>query len=184
MTDAGFRRGGDGVYTSESERMSFTLISGGGSQNEKERAVLADGWRRSGFDVAETVFTPTMVTDPIGRATWPSVHTSAAALGEQALSRWTIASIGTPANRWRGENAVGWSHPEYERLYDLFQSTLDRAERDRQVVQMMRVLTEDAAVLFFFHNPNIIAHTATLSGPQVGAPDHLLGWNVHEWQLR
>jgi peptide/nickel transport system substrate-binding protein len=183
MADAGFRRGSDGFYASASERMAFTLISGGGTQNEKERAVLADGWRRVGFDVGETVFTPAMVTDPEGRATWPSIHTSAGRIGEQALSRWTTAQIGTPANRWRGENAAGWSSPEYDRLYDFFNTTLDRAERDRQVVEMMRLVSEDAGVLFFFFNPNIIAHTAALSGPQIGAPDHLLGWNVHEWQL-
>lgn len=184
MTDAGFRRAGDGVYADTSERMSFTLISGGGTQNEKERAVLADGWRRAGFEVAESILPPSLSPDPEYRATWPSVHTSAAPLGEAAISRWTSAQIGTPANRWRGSNAAGWSNSEYDRLYDAFNSTLDRADRDRQVVQMMRVLTEDVGALFFFHNPSVIAHTATLSGPQVGAPDHLIGWNVHEWQLR
>jgi peptide/nickel transport system substrate-binding protein len=184
LTEAGFRKGADGFYASAAERLSFTLISGGGSQNEKERAVLADGWRRAGIDVAEATFTPTMVTDPEGRATWPSIHTSAAQLGELGLARWTSAAIGTPANRWRGENPTGWSDPEYDRLYDLFNATLDRSERDRQVVQMMRILTEDVASLFFFHNPTLIAHTTTLTGPAIGTPEHLPGWNVHEWQLR
>ena len=184
MVDAGFRRGNDGIYADASERMSFTLISGGGTQNEKERAVLADGWRRAGLEVAEAILPPSLSPDPEYRATWPSVHTSAAPLGEAAISRWTSAQIGSPSNRWRGQNAAAWSNPEYDRLYDAFNSTLDRAERDRQVVQMMRVLTEDAGALFFFHNPSVIAHTGALSGPQVGAPDHLLAWNVHEWQLR
>jgi peptide/nickel transport system substrate-binding protein len=184
MADAGFRKAADGVYASAAERFSFTLISGGGSQNEKERAVLADSWRRAGIDVAEATFTPAMVTDPEGRATWPSVHTSAAQLGELGLARWTSAAIGTAGNRWRGENPTGWSDPEYDRLYDLFNATLDRSERDRQVVQMMRILTEDVASLFFFHNPTLIAHTAVVSGPQIGTPEHLPGWNVHEWQLR
>ena len=85
MAEAGFRRGSDGVYTDASERISFTLLSGGGSQNEKERAVLADGWRRAGFEVAETIMPPALATDAEYRATWPSVFTSAAALGEAVL---------------------------------------------------------------------------------------------------
>jgi ABC-type transport system substrate-binding protein len=185
MAEAGFRRAADGVYTDAgSERMSFTIISGGGTQNERERTVIADGWRRAGFEIAETIMSPVQATDPQYRATWPSFHTSAAPLGEAALARFTTAQIGTAANRWRGQNAAGWSHPDYDQLFNLFNSTLDRSERNQQVVGMMRVLTEDVGALFFFHNPSILVHAASLVGPQVGAPGHTLGWNVHEWELR
>jgi hypothetical protein len=49
---------------------------------------------------------------------------------------------------------------------------------------MLHLVTDDVVNLVFYHDPGVTAFTAALSGPQVGAPDHLLGWNVHEWELK
>jgi peptide/nickel transport system substrate-binding protein len=184
MSEAGYRLTPErGYIDATGERIAFTLMSGGGSQNEKERAVVADGWRRAGFDVSESSMPPALATDPQHRATWPSVHTSAANLGEAALRRYTSGQICTAAYRWRGEYAGGWSNADYDSLYQQFNSTLERSERDHQVAGMMRALTDDVGALFFFHNPSITVHTTALTGPVVGTPDQLLGWNVYEWVL-
>ena len=52
------------------------------------------------------------------------------------------------------------------------------------MIQMMRLVTEDVATLFFYHDPAVTAHVTALSGPQMGAPDHTLAWNVHQWEMR
>ncbi len=39
-------------------------------------------------------------------------------------------------------------------------------------------------MLFLFHSPNVTAHWATLRGPEIGASDTLVNWNIHEWELR
>jgi peptide/nickel transport system substrate-binding protein len=186
MTEAGFRKGADGIWTGgdTGERMAFAIMSGSGTRNERERAVIADGWRRAGFDVTETQLSASQTTDPQIRATASGFLTSGASGAEAALSRYTTSQIGTPANRWRGQNYLGWSNPEYDRLYEQFNSTLDRSERNQQAIQMMRLLTQDVGGLVFYHDPGVTAHTSALSGPQVGAPDHTLAWNVHEWELR
>ena len=49
---------------------------------------------------------------------------------------------------------------------------------------LLRLVTDDVVNLVFYHDPGVTAFTAALSGPQVGAPDHLLGWNVHDWELK
>jgi hypothetical protein len=66
----------------------------------------------------------------------------------------------------------------------VFQTTLDRGERNRIAIQLMRVATEDVAMLFLFHSPNVTAHWAALRGPEIGTPDTLVNWNIHEWELR
>jgi len=186
MTEAGFRKGADGIWTGgdTGERMAFAIMSGSGTRNERERAVIADGWRRAGFDVTETQLSASQTTDPQIRATASGFLTSGATGAEASLARYTTSQIGSPANRWRGQNYLGWSNSEYDRLYEQFNSTLDRNERNQQVVQMMRLLTQDVGGLVFYHDPGVTAHTAALSGPEVGAPDHTLAWNVYEWELR
>jgi len=104
--------------------------------------------------------------------------------GEAWLIRYATAQIGTPATRWRGENYVGWSDPEFDRLYDRFNSTLDRSERDRQVIQMLRIVSEDVATVVLYHDQGVTAFRAPIAGPEVGVPDHTVAWNVHEWDLR
>ena len=74
--------------------------------------------------------------------------------------------------------------PEYDRLWDVFNTTLDRAERNRQAIEMMRLATEDVAMLFLFHSANVTAHLGVLRGPELGTPDTLTNWNLHEWELR
>ena len=185
MTEAGFRRGADGVWIGgdNNERMSLTFMSGSGTRNERERAVIADGWRRVGFEVSETQLSASQTTDPQVRATAPGFLTSGASGGESALMRYVSSQIGNANNRWRGNNYSAWSNPEFDRLYEQFNSTLDRSERTRQAIEMLKLVTDDVAHIVFYHDPGVTAFTSALTGPQVGAPDHLLGWNVYEWEL-
>jgi ABC-type transport system substrate-binding protein len=76
---------------------------------------------------------------------------------------------------------MGWSNAEFDRLYDLFNSTLDRNERNQQVLQMLRVVSEDLATVLLYHDQSVTAFRAPITGPSTGVPDHTLAWNVHEW---
>ena len=53
----------------------------------------------------------------------------------------------------------------------------------RNIVEMMKVATDQLPVLFNFHNPNVHAWLSSLKGPALGTPDRLNLWNVHEWEL-
>jgi peptide/nickel transport system substrate-binding protein len=185
LAEAGFRRGSDGIWTGgeSGERMSLQFLSGSGTRNQRERAVISDAWRKLGMEVEESQFPASGATDPQIRATAPGVLTWSTASGESSLLRYASPQIGSAANRWRGQNYMGWANPEFDRLYDLFNSTLDRAERDTQVLQMLRVVAEDLATVVLYHDLNVTAYRAPVTGPQVGVPDHTLAWNVHEWAL-
>ena len=54
---------------------------------------------------------------------------------------------------------------------------------DLFLIQMLRLVTDDVVNVIFYHDPGVTAFRAPLAGPQVGVPDHLLGWNVYEWTL-
>jgi ABC-type transport system substrate-binding protein len=158
-------------------------MSGSGTRNQRERAVISDEWRRMGMEVSEAQFPASGVTDPQIRATIPGVLSWGTTGGEQWLTRYITSQIGSQANRWRGENYIGWSNPEFDRLYDQFNSSLDRSERNRQVIQMMRLASEDLATIVLYHDQGVTVFRAPITGPQVGVPDHTLAWNVHEWQI-
>src|SRR5205807_2744047 len=99
------------------------------------------------------------------------------------LQRWGSAEIGSPANKWSGGNRSGWSSPEYDRLWSQFQGSLDRPQRDELAVQMMKVVADDMAGYVTYANMAVVAHVATLTGPEpesreTPAPN----WNIYEWE--
>jgi peptide/nickel transport system substrate-binding protein len=184
MNEAAFRRGGDGIYASSAgERFGFEHWVIAGSQNEKQGAVMAEGWRRAGFEVKEHAIPTAQATDGQVRATFPALSSVATGGGEANLNFLTTSQIPSPGNRWTGNNRGGWVSPEYDRLWDQFNTTLDRSERNRQAIEMMRLATEDVAMMFLFHSANVTAHLSALRGPELGTPDTLTSWNLHEWEL-
>jgi ABC-type transport system substrate-binding protein len=185
LNDVGIQKGSDGQYrTSTGDRFGFESWVLAGSQNEKQGAIMSDNWRRAGFDVKEYVIPVAQSQDGRVRGTFPALSHVATFVGEfNNLVAYVPSQIGTPTNSWRGNNRGGWLNADYERLFDAYNSTLDRSERDRYIVEMMRVATDQLPVLFNFHNPNVHAYLSSLKGPAVGTPDRLNLWNVHEWEL-
>ena len=90
---------------------------------------------------------------------------------------------GSPANRWAAENRSGWANGEYDRVWEAYKTTLDPAERDRQTAQMIGIVTREVAAIptYFILFPNV--WVSNLSGPELGTPNTLDYWNVHEWGL-
>lgn len=185
LTEAGYVRGGDGVWVSPTGgRLSFPLITSASSQNEAEIAILAAGWRQAGIDVAESIMSVAQAQSGEARSTYPGIQSLSIPLGPDTLASMNTAGISRPANRWSGRNRGGWSNAEFDRLSDTFSTTLDQDERIRLITQMVRIYSDELPAIPLFFNPIPVAHVAALTGPQVVAPDAEIAWNIHQWELR
>jgi len=92
------------------------------------------------------------------------------------------SSIATAAQRWAGNNRGGWSNTEYDRYIDVFMSSLDRAERNRAVVQAFKVTTDELPVLPLYYLPLVATRPANLDGPVPGVNDELAWDNISQWK--
>jgi len=106
--------------------------------------------------------------------------------GYQQERNFTTAEIGSAENRWTGDNRARWSNAEYDRLYESFLTTLDRAEHTRQFVAMQRLISEEIPAYFTYHAVAVTAHSAALRGPKAlpqGTGTFSKGSyeNLHEW---
>jgi peptide/nickel transport system substrate-binding protein len=184
MKEAGYERDAQGLFVGGGERFNPELWVQGGAQNEKEGAIVADGWRQAGADVRTNVLSPALLSDGQARSSFPAFYSTAGAIGERAvLSLLVTSAIPGAANRWQGSNRGGWSNPELEALWDAYNTTLKRSERDLQVVDMMRIVSEELPYFMLFHNFTVVTHRATLRGLDPQAPGELVFWNAHEWTL-
>lgn len=185
MNEAGFARGANGMFVGASgESFAPDFLGATGGQQAKELAILTETWQRAGIDVQPRVLPAAQHRDGQTRSTFPSLYGASQSGEEKNFNTWTSASIGTPANRWQGSNRGGWASPEYDRLYDAFSSSLDRAERNQLGIAMMRLLSEELPVLFLFHTIDVTAHSSALVGPPPDGIDAYIHSNVHEWELR
>ncbi len=183
MREAGFTRSGSEPYAGPEGRFSLEAKTNAAADNTAEQSVLASGWRDAGFDISEAVLPAALAQDAQARATFPGVYTFNTNIGEPSVIGHTTAQIPSAENRWRGNNRGGWSNPEYDRLSDAYSTTLDSAERERQLVQMMRIFSDELPAISLFFRTQPWAFASALHGLEVVAPEANMAWNIHEWTL-
>lgn len=189
MGEAGFTRDAGGLFADATgRRYKLDHIVSSGPENERGQAILADSWRRVGFDVVPAVLSQAEARDPSSRHTFKGLASRGGGPNE---SHFTTAEIGSAANRWSGDNRGGWTHPEYERLFAAFNSTLDAPERQRLSVQMMALVSEQLMAYPLYFTIMVRTWVAPLQGPDLGTSGFGLvtagtttHWNIHEWEFR
>jgi peptide/nickel transport system substrate-binding protein len=186
MNDAGFTRDDGGLFADAGgRRFRLDFLFTAGTQNEQTQAILADAWRRAGFDVYQAVLSEADTRDLSTRHTFKGL----ASRGGAPLPFWyTSRDIGAATTRWAGENRGGWSSPEYDALFAAYSSSLDRTERMRHWVQMMTTANDQALSYLLFFNIQIRTWVTGLSGPDIGVQGFgqlstptTPHWNIHEW---
>jgi ABC-type transport system substrate-binding protein len=187
MNEAGFAKDREGFFASPTgERVAFDLQRINGSEFERIQLIFVDAWRRVGFDVYPTNLPAAQIGAGEQRHTFRGITQKG---GMWPEVNFTTPQIGTPENRWTGENRGGWSNADYDQLYERFTKTLDRAERTGQFVQMQQLISEQLPVLFTHYATSAIVTVAGLRGPLAGSAGtgtftsgSLANWNLHEWE--
>lgn len=188
MNEAGLFKDRDGFFADAGgERYVLPYLGIAGPQFERGQLILTDLWRRAGIDVEPSVLPARQVGAGEHRHTYAGISTRGGARVER---NWISAEIGSPQNRWTGENRSGWSNAEYDRLYEAFMTTLDRVERTRHFVQMQRLISEHLPTFFTHFSLSASAHVAGLHGPRessggTGTLTRGGGFRAfHEWEWR
>jgi peptide/nickel transport system substrate-binding protein len=183
MGEAGYTRGSDGVWTHPTAgRFAFEMTTFQSPQNENEMHIIAATWRQAGYDVAEQVWAANLSGDSQLRATHPSITASSSTPGEITLADHASPSLPTPQNRWTGTNRGGWTNPEFDRVTQQFNATLDRPQRNGILVQMAKIFSDDAPVISLYFNPTTTAFVSSLKGPKPAVPEGTMSWDVYDWE--
>jgi peptide/nickel transport system substrate-binding protein len=184
MQQGGFSKGPDGVYASPAEGpFSFEVKTNQASDNESEIQVLADGWRRAGFDAHQAVLPAAQAQDAQARATFPGMYTNSQNCCESALLGLTKLAIPTAENRWSGGNRSGWTNPEYDRLVETFSGTIAQSDRETQLSQLVKIFTEDVAAITLFIRPQPWVYVSEIKGISLVPPEGNMSWNIYQWEL-
>jgi peptide/nickel transport system substrate-binding protein len=185
LAEIGYPKAPDGVYTSPTEgrfRLEVRGVSSG--SEERDTTIVADQLREAGFDPTILLLpSSARSVDDKMKGTFPALTLNNNTLSRRdlGLDKWLSARIGSPENDWIGGNRMGWSNPEFDRLFDAWSTTLDLAQATDIMVQMMRLLSEEMPHLPLYYNFQVVAHTGALTGPQPPQPEATRFANIAQW---
>jgi peptide/nickel transport system substrate-binding protein len=188
MTEAGFAKGADGVWASADPRfgrMSLELNVLASPDSDNEMHLNADSWRKLGFDIKEVSWAPALGADDQVRNTFPGLSTTSEPPGEAAFGYYRSDRVPTAQNRWQGRNRGAWpATPEFDRLVETYETSLERPRRTQALIQMNKIFTEDMVVIQLYWKLNAQAAVNDLTGPRLTDPDGTAEWNIQDWELR
>ncbi len=186
LDQVGLAKGNDGFYVNPNgDPFTFEVRFITNPTQESENAIIVESFRRLGVNAVSTVIPPAQLRDGLAVATFSGIHTTGAAGWERDMGRFSSSQVRRLETRWQGTNSGGWSNAEYDRLWDVYNTTLERTERVRQLAQMEKIFTEELPAIPHYYTPIVAAHVAALSGPVTRASrDCVEPVHIHLWEWR
>jgi peptide/nickel transport system substrate-binding protein len=185
MNEAGYMKGRDGFFASAAGgRFQPNFWNPAGAQREQLLAILLHTWQHAGVDVQPYTMPNTLARDQVANATFPGMLDYGISLSESGSGQsLSSEQIGSPANRWSGSNRGGYSHPEYDLLWERYNRTLHRTEQIQAFVEMMKHQSEQVPNFPLYYLLSPTAHVSAVRGPEAGSSGTIPHWNIHEWEL-
>jgi peptide/nickel transport system substrate-binding protein len=184
MAEAGFQRRADGTFlrSSGGTPLSIEVRGIGEGQEAQETTIVANNLQQAGFG-PELNLVPAAMRRASAefRSTFPALTTNYQAIGEE-LDKLLTSAVGTRENQYSGGNRGGWSHPEYDLLYEAYYNTLEPAQRMQHLAQVLALISAEVPVMPLYFNLEVVAHAVSLRGPRHAEPDTTRYWDIHEWQ--
>lgn len=186
LDEMGLQRGGDGFYLGP-DRQPFSLEIMGLSNPtwEAEDAIVVEAYRRMGVNAQGRIIPSALFGDGQVRASFGAMQLTGTGGFERAMFGLTSTAISRPETRWQGTNRGAWSDPTYDRVWDLYNTTLDLPTQYELLAQMEKIQSAEVPQIPMYYTPLITPFRAGLTGPLLrtgGNADTL--FKIWEWEWR
>jgi peptide/nickel transport system substrate-binding protein len=179
LDQAGWQRAGDGTLRNAAgEALSMPILAHSGRIEEQETEVIASAWRTLGMSADVSWLTPQQMRDGEFRSKFPAVTYDRRGL--QMV--WTSDQVAGPDNRWALGNRNGYANPEFDDRWSRYVASASLPDRERYLVEAMKILTADAAIMPTHLQPRIVARPASLTGIKDMADINNNMSNTWEWR--
>ncbi|MCR1781320.1 peptide ABC transporter substrate-binding protein [Nocardioides carbamazepini] len=165
----GFERGSDGIRMAGDEKMSYTVnLASGLAGGDRILQIISDGWTQLGVAVKPSTLDAAAMIDAISAPDGKYLTNDIAVWGflpaspdpSAVLDHFITASIG-------GFNNCHYSDPEFDRMYDEQNATLDVDGRRRMVYDLQRRFFDARAMLALVYVNALAASGSKLTGYQM-----------------
>jgi peptide/nickel transport system substrate-binding protein len=193
LDQAGWGRGTDGVRQKGGRRLSFTLVTPGGSFRGPLLAAIKNQLTQVGIDVQVQSVSSTSVFDTspsspqalvarqfdLAEFAWVSAYDPGADQAYTLHSR----NVPTPDSAYRGGNYGGYRSPRSDQLLDYVQFSLDDGGRRAAFGELQQLWQKDLPVLPLLLRPLTSAASTSLQNYKPTPAPQGETWNVEQWEL-
>ncbi|MBM2810539.1 MAG: hypothetical protein HW416_1298 [Chloroflexi bacterium] len=186
LTEAGLRRGADGLVTNATgDRLTLPIWVTGDPQGEQELAVVADSWKTLGVTAEQYVVPPAQQRDRQMRSSFPAFEVTSNPVAFTNISlRFYAAQCPNEANRFTGNNRGCYQTRAMDQVVDGLQSAIAVDEQRRLWRDYARIISEDLPVIPMYFKIDSAIFRDGVTGVRAHSNDTTLPWNVAEWDLR
>src|SRR5687768_14476645 len=182
LQEAGWQRGGDGTLRNAAgTTLNMHVLAHAGRVEEQETEIIASAWRSLGMPLDISWLTAAQMSDGEYRSKFPAVTYDRRTLGYESMG-WTSDLLSGPENRWRLQNRNGYMNPRLDDLWRRVMTTVPFQERERYLIDAMKVMTSDAVVTPTHLQPRVMAYPARFSG--IKEPPTPAGYIINPWEWR
>jgi peptide/nickel transport system substrate-binding protein len=177
LQDAGYTKGGDGIYAKGGKKLSFNISTTAGNQlRETQEQLIQAQAKQFGIDIkiknaeADVLFGEWLPNGNFDIGNWAWVGTPFAVSSNQSI-------FSTGSN----QNYGNYSDPKVDELFKQAVSELDPAKSAELGNQIDQLLWEGMATLPLYQKPTFIAWRNTFVGIGDNATNEGPLWNANTW---
>jgi peptide/nickel transport system substrate-binding protein len=188
LNDAGWTRGGDGVFQNRAgQKFSIEVrVVDSTPVNSRQGLALVDQWKRGGLESEFFLVGKTATNKPELKAMSKGVFHQSDTLTSDTFEQFLSTQFATEANRWSGRNLTAFGNPEFDRLYEELGVELDAAKGQSKYADLLRWTTQEIPFFLEYYDVNsaITAFRAGIHGPgPIPAISKVATWNIHQWEM-
>jgi peptide/nickel transport system substrate-binding protein len=191
LDEAGWKvAGGDGIREKNGQKLELSFLTSTSGVRQDTQAMLKQDWKAIGVDVdlrnvSGSVFFGGDAGNPDTRQKFYAdiemyTDNSKGLDQESYLSKWTCASIPSPATQWQGSNMPRYCSKEYDALSQAFHHTDTIAARADVARRMNDMLVQSYTVIPLVHRGNVSAAAKSLQGVAMNPWDSEF-WDIADW---
>jgi len=187
LDEAGWKVGADGIRTKDGKRLTFTLMTTAGNKTrELVQVYLQSQWKQIGVEVniknepARNFFGETTKKrqfDSMALFAWVSSPENS------PKSTFHSKNIPTSKNGWSGQNYMGWSNPQVDKLVDELDSELKHEKRIDIVHQILKYYTDEVPVLPLYYRSDVAVIPKQMKGYRLTGHQFPETNDVEKWTL-
>jgi peptide/nickel transport system substrate-binding protein len=183
LQEAGWSKRGDALVDGGGEPFRLDIRSTQGADNQAELSIQAADLAKLGMQISQTMVPQSRIRDSEYRIKFPGLNNTALSIHvPDTLRRGVTAECPDPNRRYTGGNRGCWTNPAFDRFYYLASSSLDPNERANAMLDALKIMTGDVAVIGLSYTSENIPVRNGLIGPGPRWPGQVGNtWNVHEW---
>jgi peptide/nickel transport system substrate-binding protein len=189
LEKAGWKKGDDGTREKNGVKLKYVYQTSINQPRQKTQAIVKQACQKAGIEieiksVVASVYFSSDVANP---DTYPhfycdlKMYTTGPNFPDPGvwMRSYLTSEIAQKDNKWQGVNTKRWSNPEFDKLWETADKTLDPIKRAAMFIQMNDLVCSQHVVIPIVYRPGVSAVAEKLQVNPSGWDSNF--WNLQDW---